>query len=352
MSVSEQMVLDALKKVNYPGLKRDIVSFGMVKKVIVKDNAVDLEINFTTNDPKIKDALYDQIREAVLTLDGIDHVNPNIEATQYQDPKNKNPFDDQARIPGIKSILAIASGKGGVGKSTVSTNLALSLAQKGYRVGLLDADVYGPSVHMMMGVNEKPMATADEKIIPLEKYGIKLMSMGFIVDQDMPIIWRGSMATKALKQFLTDVVWGELDVLLIDMPPGTGDIQLTLVQQTPISGALIVTTPQDVALIDARRGLKMFEKVDAKVLGIVENMSYYHCPKCGNKDYIFSTGGGSRTATELNTAFLGELPIDPAVAIAGDEGEPIVMRKSDGEHARRFTEIAVQVAKILNLQEA
>jgi len=349
MAVSIEQVTEALKKINYPGLTRDIVSFGMVKDIKIDGDAVELLINFTTNDLKIKDELYNQIRDAVLGVEGVKNVNPVIEAKQYQDPKDKNPFDDQAPIPGIKSILAVASGKGGVGKSTVSTNLAIALVQKGLKVGLLDADVYGPSVQMMMGSDAKPAANSENKIFPVEKFGLKMMSMGFIVDQDVPIIWRGALATKAIKQFLGDVLWGELDVLVIDMPPGTGDIQLTLVQQTPLSGALIVTTPQDVALLDARRGLKMFEKVDVPVVGIVENMSYYIGPKCGHKDHIFSSGGGERAAGELNTEFLGELPIDAEVAIAGDEGEPIILRKPEGEHAKRFTKISEKIISILKI---
>ncbi len=349
MAVTEQQIKDALKQVKYPGLSRDIVSFGMVKDISIKGNAVELKIDFTTNDLSIKEKLYNEIREAVLGVEGVKFVNPVIEAKQKQEPKDKNPFDDQAPIPGIKTILAVASGKGGVGKSTVSTNLAIALAQKGLKVGLMDADVYGPSIQMMMGADEKPRANEKNKIYPIEKFDIKMMSMGFIVDQDVPIIWRGSLATKAIKQFLGDVLWGELDILVIDLPPGTGDVQLTLVQQTPLSGALIVTTPQDVALLDARRGLKMFEKVDVPVVGIVENMSYYVCPKCGHKDYIFSTGGGERAAKELNTEFLGGLPLDASVAVAGDEGEPIIVRKPDGEHAKRFGEIAEKVKELLKL---
>lgn len=349
MAVTKEQINEALKKIKYPGLTRDIVSFGMVKEIQIKGDSVELEISFTTNDPSVREKLYEEIRNAVLGVEGVKFVNPKIEAVQQQDPKDKNPFDDQAPIPGIKTIVAVASGKGGVGKSTVTVNLAISMAQKGLKVGLMDSDIYGPSIHMMMGLNEKPMATEDNKIIPLEKFGIKIMSMGFIVDPDVPIIWRGAMATKAVKQFLGDVSWGELDVLLIDMPPGTGDVHLTLVQETPVTGAIIVTTPQDIALIDARRGLKMFEKVDTPVFGIVENMSYYVCPKCGNQDNIFSSGGGRKAAEELGTEFLGELPIDSQVAITGDSGNPIIVAQPEGEHAKKFNEISERMINLLEL---
>lgn len=348
MSVTKEIVLEALKGIQYPGLTRDIVSFGMVKDVQIMGDSVELVINFTTNDPAVKDKLYEEIRNKLLSIDGVNYVNPKIEVQQKVEAKDKNPFDDQAKIPGIKSIIAVGSGKGGVGKSTVTVNLAIALAQKGYKVGLMDADVYGPSIHMMMGINEKPTATEDSKIIPLEKFGIKLMSMGFIVDPDVPIIWRGALATKAIKQFLGDVLWGELDVLLIDMPPGTGDVHLTLVQQTPVNGAIIVTTPQDIALIDARRGLKMFEQVNTPVVGIVENMSYFVCPECGHRENIFLSGGGKKAADELNTSFLGELPIDAEVAETGDSGTPIVVAEPKGEHAKRFDEIADKVITIID----
>lgn len=348
MSVTKEKIIDALKEIQYPGLTRDIISFGMVKDVQIKGDSVELVINFTTSDPAVKDKLYEEIRDKILSIDGVNYVNPKIEAQQKVEAKDKNPFDDQAKIPGIKSIIAVGSGKGGVGKSTVTVNLAIALAQKGYKVGLMDADVYGPSIQMMMGISEKPTATEESKIIPLEKFGIKLMSMGFIVDPDVPVIWRGALATKAIKQFLGDVLWGELDVLLIDMPPGTGDVHLTLVQQTPVNGAIIVTTPQDIALIDARRGLKMFEQVNTPVVGIVENMSYFTCPKCGHRENIFLSGGGKKAAVELQTSFLGELPIDTEVAETGDSGKPIVVAEPQGEHAKRFDEIADKVITIID----
>jgi ATP-binding protein involved in chromosome partitioning len=230
-----------------------------------------------------------------------------------------------------------------VGKSTVATNLAIALSMEGIRVGLLDSDIYGPSIQIMMGVNEKPEVSLEQKLLPIEKYGIKLMSMGFIVDKDAPLIWRGPMIAKAVEQFLRDVDWGALDTLVIDLPPGTGDTQLTLVQKVPLTGAIIITTPQEVALVDARRGIKMFQKVETEVFGIVENMSYFACPKCGDKSYIFGKGGGSKAANELKVPFLGEVPIDPEVTETGDGGVPIVSKNPDSEVGRAFRQIAVRL---------
>ncbi|MDP3940285.1 MAG: Mrp/NBP35 family ATP-binding protein [Deltaproteobacteria bacterium] len=240
----------------------------------------------------------------------------------------------------VKSIVAIASGKGGVGKSTVATNLALTLSARGSRVGLLDADIYGPSIPLMLGINKTPAVTPERKLVPLERHGLKLVSMGFLTNDDSPIIWRGPMVHGIVQQFLSDVLWGELDYLLIDLPPGTGDAQLTLTQLAPLSGAVIVTTPQDVALIDARKGLKMFERVNVRVLGIIENMSTFSCPHCGKETDIFDTGGGERCAEELGVPFLGKIPIDPAVRAAGDAGTPIVAAQPDHPVSKLYRDIA------------
>ncbi len=251
-------------------------------------------------------------------------------------------------LPNVKYTIAVASGKGGVGKSTVSVNLALALAKLGYKVGLLDADIYGPSIPLMMGITGKPKVFQDEKsqkMLPLSNYGIKLMSIGFLIDDDNPVIWRGPMASGALKQFMSDVDWGELDYLIYDLPPGTGDIQLTLVQTIPLSGAVIVTTPQEVSLIDAQKGLKMFEKVNVKVYGIVENMSYFIAPDTGNRYDIFGTGGGKNLAKELNTNFLGGIPIDPRIREGGDAGKPIVHNKPEIEESKIIINIAEKLSK-------
>jgi ATP-binding protein involved in chromosome partitioning len=244
-------------------------------------------------------------------------------------------------LPGVKHTIAVASGKGGVGKSTVAVNLAVALVKEGFKVGLIDADIYGPSIPMMLAVNEKPkvMRMGDKSVLmPVVKYGLKLMSIGFLVEEKDAIVWRGPMASSALKQFITDVNWGVLDYLIYDMPPGTGDIQLTLVQTIPLSGSVIVTTPQDISLTDARKGANMFEKVNVPVLGIIENMSYYTNPD-GSKEYIFGKGGGEKLSKELGINFLGEVSLNTNIRIAGDEGKPIVLKEPDSEQAKQFTEI-------------
>jgi len=251
-------------------------------------------------------------------------------------------------LPNVKFTIAVASGKGGVGKSTVSVNLALALAKLGFKVGLLDADIYGPSIPLMLGIEGKPQIFQKEgtnKMLPLENYGVKLMSIGFLIDDDNPVIWRGPMASGALKQFMSDVEWGELDYLIYDLPPGTGDIQLTLVQTIPLSGAVIVTTPQEVSLIDAKKGLKMFEKVNVPVYGIVENMSYFIAPDTGNKYDIFGSGGGENLASTLNTSFLGGIPLDPRIREGGDNGKPIVHALPDIEESKIIIDIAKKLSE-------
>jgi ATP-binding protein involved in chromosome partitioning len=259
------------------------------------------------------------------------------------------PMQEQI-LPYVKHTIAVASGKGGVGKSTVAVNLAVALVKEGFKVGLIDADIYGPSIPMMLGVNEKPkvMKFGDKTmLVPLLKYGLKLMSIGFLVDEADAIVWRGPMASSALKQFITDVQWGELDYLLYDMPPGTGDIQLTLVQTIPLSGAVIITTPQDISLADARKGANMFAKVNVPVLGIIENMSYYSNPD-GSKEYIFGQGGGERLSKELSINFLGEISLHTNVRIAGDEGKPIVLKEPESEQSKQFITVARNLDSDIN----
>ncbi len=259
-------------------------------------------------------------------------------------PQAQQQPQQQALLPGVKNTIAVASGKGGVGKSTIAVNLAVALAKVGHSVGLVDADVYGPSAPLMLGLNERP-AVDNNKLLPLEAHGIKVMSIGFLVEEDQAIIWRGPMASGAVRQFMSDVEWGELDYLIFDLPPGTGDIQLTLVQTIPLTGAVIVTTPQDIALADARKGMKMFERVNVPTYGIIENMSYYICTECGHREEIFSYGGGKESAEKLGTEFLGEIPLYTKIREGGDTGKPIVVLEPDSEHTKKFIEIAQNLHK-------
>ncbi len=344
---TQEQVLDALKKVKFPGLSRDIVSFGFVRDVSVEGGVVTFAIHFQTENPSVGQQIARDAETAVRALDGVSDVHLNLEIGAKQGGVTSATGAMQpAILAGVKYRIAVASGKGGVGKSTVSTNLALALRGLGYTVGLLDADIYGPSQQMMLGIEGRPQIDeADEKIVPMERHGIKTMSLGLITDPDTPVIWRGPMVMKAIDQFLTDVKWGTLDFMIIDLPPGTGDAQLTLTQKAGLTGAVVVTTPQDVALIDARKGLAMFRKVNVPVLGIVENMSYFLCRHCGEREEIFGHGGGQKTAGMLGVPFLGEVPIDPKVVVGGDTGEPIVTSDPDAPASLAFRELARQVVE-------
>jgi ATP-binding protein involved in chromosome partitioning len=340
---TQEQVLDALKKVRFPGLSRDIVSFGFVHDVTVNGGDVAFTIRFQTENPAIGQQLARDAEAAVRALAGVDNVRVSVEAAPRPQPGGGGGAAAEM-LAGVKYKIAVASGKGGVGKSTVSTNLALALRGLGYSVGLLDADIYGPSQQMMLGIHGSPVIDErDEKIVPMENHGIKTMSLGLITDPDTPVIWRGPMVMKALDQFLTDVKWGTLDFMIIDLPPGTGDAQLTLTQRVPLTGAVVVTTPQDVALIDARKGLAMFRKVNVPLLGIIENMSYYMCRHCGEREEIFGHGGGQRTAEMLGVPFLGEIPLDARVVVGGDSGVPIVASQPDSVAAKAFQALARQV---------
>jgi len=343
---SQQDVLDALKKVKFPGLSRDIVSFGFIHDVNVDGGDVSFTIRFQSENPNVGQQILREADAAVKALPGVSKVTPRLEVSSRQQSMPMGGQAPSQMLPGVKYKVAVASGKGGVGKSTVSTNLALALRKLGFTVGLLDADIYGPSQQMMLGIQGQPQIDEkDEKIKPMENHGIKTMSLGLITSPDEPVIWRGPMVMKALDQFLTDVKWGELDFMIIDLPPGTGDAQLTITQKVPLSGAVVVTTPQDVALIDARKGLAMFRKVNVPVLGIVENMSYFICRHCGEREEIFGHGGGKKTAEMLGVPFLGEVPIDPRVVVGGDSGQPIVVTEPDSPAALAFTELARQVVQ-------
>ncbi len=347
--MNKEMILNLLSGIQYPGFDEDIISFGIVGDVTVQEKRVHISLKFNTKDTNTKSAVKNAIQERlkteipdkrIMVTEGL----PTMEAPDLSKKQN-DPWAGRAEIPGVRSIIAVASGKGGVGKSTVSTNLAIALSQQNLQVGLMDSDIYGPSVHIMMGIEEKPMVSQEQKLIPVEKFGIRMMSMGFILDRDTPVIWRGPMVIKAIDQFLREVDWGELDVLVIDLPPGTGDVQLSLVQKTPVTGAVIVTTPQEVSLVDARRGHQMFKKLNIHTFGIVENMSFYTNPADGEPVYIFGKGGGPRAANELGVPFLGEIPLEPRVAEAGDGGTPIVANEADNEATRAFQLIAQKLIR-------
>jgi ATP-binding protein involved in chromosome partitioning len=337
--VTPQQVLEALKQVKYPGFARDIVSFGMVKDIEVGSHGVNVILAPTT----AKEEIVQQIREAVaatvLQMPGVAAVDVTVTAPEQPARRVQQ---GPAGVPGVAHIVAVASGKGGVGKSTVAVNLALALSQLGHRVGLLDADVYGPSVPLMLGLTERPQSTEDKRIIPLERFGLKVVSLGLFIAEGTPVIWRGPMINKLLTQFLREVEWGELDYLVLDLPPGTGDAQLTITQQVPLDGGVIVTTPQDVALEDVKRGVKMFQQVHAPVLGVVENMSYYLC-SCGDRAELFGHGGGAAVAKQFNIPFLGEIPLVREVREAGDNGKPLVAASPEHPQSIAFRAIAQQV---------
>lgn len=341
--VAEDDVLNALRRIIDPDLHRDIVQLGFVKHLRVCGGVVAFDIELTTPACPVKAQMESQAREFVGALPGVSQVNVTMTS------QVRSHFtEDREYLASVKNVIAVASGKGGVGKSTVAANVALALAKTGAAVGLMDADVYGPSVPIMMGVSERPEVSVDQKILPLENHGLKLMSIGFLADDRAPIIWRGPMVGKLLQQFMSDVAWGDLDYLVMDLPPGTGDAQLTLCQTATLSGAVIVTTPQEVALEDVTRAIRMFEKVNVPVLGIVENMSYYVCSHCGHRDEVFLHGGGQRAAETLGVPFLGEIPLDPQICLGGDNGVPIVVGNPESPQTAAFFGIAGRVAASLS----
>jgi len=341
--ITSEKILDCLKTVNDPDLHRDIVSLGFVKNLKIDGEKVSFDLELTTPACPVKDLLKEECSRKIKQIKGVKEVLVNLTAKVR--PLVQTPLDT---LKEIKNIIAVASGKGGVGKSTVAVNLALALSKSGAKVGLMDADIYGPSIPMMLAVQERPVVE-NQKVIPVEKMGLKIISMGMLATEDAPVIWRGPMVAGILQQFLGQVEWGVLDYLVIDLPPGTGDAQLTLAQKASISGAVIVTTPQDVALLDARRGLKMFQQVNVPVLGIIENMSYFICDQCSKRHEIFRQGGGLRVSQELNVPFLGEIPLDSRVALGGDQGNPIVQAFPDSEIAKAYTNLAGRVAANLSI---
>jgi ATP-binding protein involved in chromosome partitioning len=345
MTVSEDQVKEALRAVKYPGFTRDIVSFGLIKSVQINNGDVTVQLALATNDPNVPATIKRDAEEILRTVAGVQSAKVLIDI--HAPPAGAGAAVGPARLPGVKHVIAVASGKGGVGKSTVAANLAVALEQTAARVGLCDCDIYGPSISLMFGTRERPVATDENKIVPIEQYNLKLMSMGFLLDDASPAILRGPMVTRYTQQFLRQVDWGELDFLVLDLPPGTGDIQLTIVQTVALSGVIIVTTPQEVALIDARKAATMFDKVNVPVLGLIENMSYFICPGDGKQYEIFGSGGGEREARRLRVPLLGKIPIDMATREAGDRGMPIVAEDRQSPVAQEFKKIAEHVRKEL-----
>jgi len=343
---SQDDVLAVLKKVKYPGFSRDIVSFGIVKELSLEGGKVAFILDLPTDKEEIARELTQKVHEAMRAGLGIVDIEMEVKKKEAKpEAKGGDPWANRAPIPGVKRTIAVASGKGGVGKSTVAVNLAVALSKLGHKVGLCDADVYGPSLPTILDVSEQPKVLGEDLLVPVQKHGLKLMSIGFLLEDDTPVIWRGPMVMQLVTQFLKKVVWGSLDYLVIDLPPGTGDAQLTLVQSIPLTGVVIVTTPSDVALIDARRGLRMFEKVETPVLGLVENMSRFVCPHCGQETDIFSKGGGRRVAEELGVPLLGEIPLDAAINTGTDKGLPVVLSQPDGPLGKAFMDLAKAVIK-------
>jgi ATP-binding protein involved in chromosome partitioning len=369
VSVTQQQVLDALAKVASPrGVA--LTNADVLSVITVNDGKVFFSINVDALEARAWESVRAQAETAVRAIPGVtvamialtaerkagaaaappqhrhNHshgVQPTASHRPPQPPGAASPMSKQSEIPGVAAVIAVASGKGGVGKSTTALNLALGLRDLGLRVGLLDADIYGPSVPRLTGIREKPVLNDDKKMIPIERFGLAIMSIGFLVEEDTAMIWRGPMVMSAITQMLRDVAWGTLDILVVDMPPGTGDAQLTLAQNVPLKGAIIVSTPQDLSLIDARRGLAMFKKVNVPVLGIVENMSYFQCPHCGTQSDIFGHGGARHEAERLGVPFLGEIPLHMSIRATSDSGTPVVDSEPDGAHAKIYRAIGAKV---------
>ena len=352
--ITKSSVLKAIKKIEDKNFNKNSLTLNSIKKLEQTGDALTVDISIPTFN-KVTAFDYNIIADAIKNeFPAIKEIHLNIQervstVTTHKDAKK------EAILPGVKNTIAVASGKGGVGKSTVAVNLAVALAKDGAKVGLIDADIYGPSIPLMLGVKEKPNVVQDDgkvRLIPLEAFGLKMISIGLLVDDDAPIIWRGPMASGAIKQFMTDVAWGELDYLVFDMPPGTGDIQLTLVQTIPLTGAVIVTTPQEVSLIDARKALKMFERVNVPVLGVIENMSYFIAPDTKKRYDIFGSGGGERVSKELNVPFLGGIPINPQIREGGDKGIPIVFDIPDSNDADIILDISRNLTEQVNIRNS
>jgi ATP-binding protein involved in chromosome partitioning len=348
--MTEDQIRQTLSAVKYPGFTRDIVSFGLVKNIKIEGKDVMVQMALTTADARVPQQIKSESERVLAVVPGIGNVTVRVDIHAPAGTPGQAGTQaalSQTQIEGVKHVVAVASGKGGVGKSTVATNLAVALLESGASVGLCDCDLYGPSVALMFGTSERPYATDDNRILPIEKYGLKLMSMGFLLDDASPAILRGPMVTKYTQQFLRQVDWGDLDYLVLDLPPGTGDIQLTIVQTISLSGAIVVTTPQEVALIDARKASSMFHKVNVPVLGLVENMSYFQCPSDNQRYDIFGSGGGAREAERLKVPLLGQIPIDIPTRESGDRGCPVVLAEPKSTVSEAFRQVASRVRELV-----
>ena len=360
MSINKEQIRSALSHAIHPELSSDLISLNMIQDVIIQDKYISFTLEMPEKNEKLALNLKRIAEEAIhkfvdkeCVVDITVGINISLQKDKENEPPKAQPAQHQPILPGVKHVIAVASGKGGVGKSTVAANLATSLALTGAKVGLMDTDIYGPSIPTMFDVHERPNITTQKKLIPIEKYGVKLVSMGFLVDVDQAMIWRGPMVTSAVKQFMQEVEWGELDYLVLDLPPGTGDIQLTIVQTVPLSGAVIVSTPQTVALDDARKGVAMFGKVNVPVLGIIENMAYFVPPDMPEKRYhIFGKHGARQLAQKLEVPFLGELPLMEPIRQSGDSGKPIVIEDEKSEASIAFIGIRDRIQQSLEAQEA
>jgi ATP-binding protein involved in chromosome partitioning len=348
--LTQDDIKQALTAVKYPGFSRDIVSFGLVKEMAMANGAISVSLQLTSPNPEAARQIKQESERILKTLPGVTHVHVEVRqpaAGQAAPAAGPGRMASQAKVPGVKHVVAVASGKGGVGKSTCSANLACALRHTGARVGLLDCDIYGPSIPLMMGVYERPTVSPDQRLIPPVSHGIKVMSIGLLLNDDQPVIWRGPMITKTIHQFLMDVEWVNLDYLLVDLPPGTGDAQLSLCQTVPLDGGVIVTTPQEASIGVVRKGIAMFNKVNVPILGIIENMSYFTAPN-GERVEIFGHGGGREEATRQKAPFLGEIPLFTEIREGGDRGTPIVISAPSHPASRIFIQVAETLRKRLD----
>ena len=356
MAIQKEQIKTALAHVLHPEKKVDIVSLDMIQDIIVQEKYVSFTLEMVTKNDPLAQELSQRCEGAIhkfIDRDAVVDIQVGINVSQQRQSPPPAPEPTASPLSGVKNIIAVASGKGGVGKSTVAVNLAAALARNGAKVGLMDADIYGPSIPTMFNLFERPDITVQKKLIPLEKYGIKLVSMGFLVDVNQAMVWRGPMVTSAIKQFMNDVEWGELDYMILDLPPGTGDIQLTIVQSVPLSGAVIVSTPQNVALDDVRKGVAMFHKVNVPVLGVIENMAYFSPPDAPDKKYyIFGQGGASQLADELAVPVLGEIPLEQPIRESGDNGKPIILADQESAAAASFLACSANMQQQLAIRAA